>query len=66
MKTKLLITIFAALLFIVCLVLGLKAENHSALDKWTSFGMGFSIPILIGGLVAVLKKPDAKKMWPNM
>jgi hypothetical protein len=54
MKTKLLITIFSALLFIVCLVLGLKAENHSALDKWTSFGMGFTAPVCIMSVISLI------------
>jgi energy-coupling factor transporter transmembrane protein EcfT len=66
MKMKTLITVLSGFLFIVFLVFSLKAPNHTALNFLTSFGMGLTVPVFISGLVTMVKKRDAKKMWPDV
>ncbi|HWD86702.1 MAG TPA: hypothetical protein VG367_01160 [Mucilaginibacter sp.] len=54
MKIKLLIALLSAVLFVVFLCIDLKAGNDPTTDKWTSFGMGLTVPILVASLVSAI------------
>ncbi len=55
MKIKLLITVVSAVLLVVFLIIDLKSVNDSATDKWTSFGLGAMAPILVSGVISIVR-----------
>jgi hypothetical protein len=54
MKIKLSIAILSAVLFVVFLMIDKNSVQDSAVDKWTSFGMGFMAPILVANLLSTV------------
>lgn len=55
MKIKLLITLVSAVLLVVFLIIDLKTTNDSATDKWASFGLGLTVPILVSSIISIVR-----------
>ncbi|HTI58796.1 hypothetical protein [Mucilaginibacter sp.] len=54
MKFKLRIVIFTGILTALLLVIDLKTVNHSAGDKWASFGLGFCSVVFLSCLLSLI------------
>lgn len=54
MKFKSFITIISGLLMVILLLVDLKSGQNSAVDKWTSFGLGMTSVVFISGLVSLI------------
>ena len=54
MKIKLLITLISGVLLVLFLLIDLKSADNSAIDKWTSFGLGLMAPIFVSGIIATV------------
>ena len=54
MKFKSFITIISGLLMVILLLVDLKSGKNSAVDKWTSFGLGMTSVVFISGLVSLI------------
>lgn len=55
MKIKLLITLISAVLLVVFLIIDLQSAHNSVTDKWTSFGLGLAAPILVAGIISIVR-----------
>ena len=55
MKFKLLAAIFSGVFIVILMVINLKSGQHSATDKWTSFGLGMISVIFIATAAAFIK-----------
>jgi hypothetical protein len=54
MKFKLSVVILTGILTAILLAINLKSADHSATDKWTSFGLGMVSVVFLSSLISLI------------